>query len=59
MKLWIVLIALTLIFTPAALATPEREGSADDAPPIVIYGKDSDGVIRPIRTDADGVVQTA
>ena len=58
MKLWIIIALFFLSAAPSALSATV-EGSADDAPAIVIYGKDDTGTIRPIRTDADGVVQTA
>jgi len=52
------ILALLLASSPA-FATPSREGSALDAIPYTIYGKDSDGVLRAIKTDADGVMQTS
>lgn len=57
MKIFIV-VSLLFIYPLTAFATPERESDTIDAEPIVVYGKDSTGVIRPILVSSDGTVQT-
>jgi hypothetical protein len=49
---------LILILTAGSFcfAAP-RESGQTDAAPVVVYGKDSNGVLRPILTDTSGVVQ--
>lgn len=60
---WIVGIITTIIFfiifCQPSHAAPNQEADWIDAPPVVAYGKDSNGVLRPLLTDTDGSLQAA
>lgn len=58
MKKIIVFLTILALFAPAAYATPRGESEANDAAPLVLYGKTSTGSLVAIKTDASGNVQT-
>jgi hypothetical protein len=54
------LILITLaIASGLAYATATNENGSTRAVPVSVYGTTSGGDLKPILTDADGVVQTA
>lgn len=50
----------TILFACANLqAAPTHEGAANNAQPVVLYGKTSGGALKAFRTDSDGNIQTS
>lgn len=50
----------TILFACANLqAAPTHEGAANNAQPVVLYGKTSGGALKAFRTDSDGNLQTS
>lgn len=53
----IIAILIILLISNFSHAAPDRESNTIDAPPVVLYGKDSDGVLRAIKTGTNGALE--
>ena len=55
----VLLVFVVLLLSSIAYATATSETGNKRAKPVVLYGTTSGGSLKPILTDADGIVQVS